>query len=180
MPRLFVAIDLPEGIKERLAGLCSGVAGARWVGREQFHLSLRFIGEVDGGLFEDVAEALKQVSGPPLRLALRGVGHFESGRVPRVLWVGVDGDDALVRLQAKIERRLQRLGIEPESRRYSPHVTLARLKESNRARVGAFLAQHQPFATEPFTVDAFHLFSSQLGRQGAIYRIEASYALEEA
>ena len=179
MPRLFVAIVLPEDLKERLAGLCAGVPGARWVGREQFHLSLRFIGEVDGGLFEDVAEALTEISGPPLRLALRGVGHFESGRTPRVLWVGVDGDGGLVRLQAKVERCLQRLGLKPEGRRFSPHITLARLRQASRARVGAFLAEQASFATESFLVDSFHLFSSRLGAQGAVYRIEASYALDE-
>ena len=128
MPRLFVAVDLPEAVCRRLAAFCGGVPGARWLPVEQFHLTLRFIGEVDNGAFDDIAEALDDVHIEPFSLALSGVGHFPPRGTPRVLWVGVDDGAAAVRLHDKIETRLQRLGLEPDARRFHPHITLARLK----------------------------------------------------
>ncbi|MEE8533749.1 MAG: RNA 2',3'-cyclic phosphodiesterase [Alphaproteobacteria bacterium] len=180
MPRLFVAVDLPEALCRRLAAFCGGVPGARWLPVEQFHLTLRFIGEVDNGAFDDIAEALDDVHIEPFSLALSGVGHFPPRGTPRVLWVGVDDGAAAVRLHDKIEMRLQRLGLEPDARRFHPHITLARLKGAPLGKVRDFLAAHADFASEPVAVDAFHLYSSKLGAGGALHRIEASYDLSAA
>ena len=177
MVRLFVAIDLPEPVKDRLGGLCAGVPGARWVSREQIHLTLRFIGEVDNGLFSDIADELAGVAVEPFPLRLRGVGHFPPRGQPKVLWAGVEDGAPVARLHNKIEARLQRLGMPPDRRKFSAHVTLARLKNTRIGRVRDYLAQHGLFAAESFPVSGFHLYSSRLGAAGAIHRIEASYAL---
>lgn len=177
MPRLFVAVDFPQAVRQRLACLCGGVPGARWLPVEQFHLTLRFIGEVDNGVFADVADSLADVHVPPFALHLSGVGHFPPRGAPRVLWAGVADGAPLARLHDKIERRLQSLGLDPDGRKFHPHVTLARLKRAPIERVKGFLGAHADFASETVTLDAFHLYSSRLGAAGAVHRIEASYAL---
>jgi 2'-5' RNA ligase len=177
MPRLFVALTLPEAVRLRLAALAGGVPGARWEEPEQFHLTLRFIGEVDGTLADDVADALDDIEAPRFALRLKGVGNFDKGRKPTALWVGVADKTPLLRLHEKIDFRLTQLGLESESRRYTPHVTLARLKGAYRDRVGAYLAHHADFEVQPVEIADFHLFSSHRGQDGAIYRIEASYRL---
>ena len=180
MPRLFVAIDFPETVNRRLAGLAGGVRGARWLPPEQFHLTLRFIGEVEGGALADIAEALSAIRAAPFTVRLAGVGHFPRRGQPRVLWAGVEDGPrhpGLAGLNAKIEARLRRLGLEPERRNFAPHVTLARLKQVTLGRVRDFLADHGDFITESLAIDEFHLYSSTLSARGAVHVIEASYAL---
>ncbi|HHB75783.1 MAG TPA: RNA 2',3'-cyclic phosphodiesterase [Desulfobulbus sp.] len=175
--RLFVAIDLPEKIKEQVAGLCCGLPGARWVNPEQLHLTLRFIGEVDGGMFRDIRETLDEVRSDPFTLQLDGVGFFPPRGKPRVAWVGLRQSVELSQLRNRIESRLAALGLEPETRKFSPHITLARLKNTPASKVGRFLETHNLFLSPPFTIKEFFLYSSRLGRNGAIHRIEAGYPL---
>jgi len=175
--RLFVAIDLPEAVKDHLGIICCGVPRARWVLPEQMHLTLRFIGEVDGGLFRDICEELAGIHGEIFSLQLEGVGFFPPRGKPRVIWVGLHKLDALLRLRYRIESRLIALGLEPEARKFSPHITLARLKNTHPAKVGRFLENYGLFCSTPFSVASFHLYSSQLGRKGAVHRIEATYPL---
>lgn len=177
MPRLFAALALPTDARLRLAGLCGGVPGAHWVDRDQFHLTLRFVGEVDGTTADDVADALDDVNGGAFDLTLKGVGLFDKGRNPSALWVGIADKAPLVRLHEKIDRRLGVIGLEPETRKYHPHVSLARLKGAHGERVATFLAAHADFALAPIRVDAFHLYSSHRGQDGAHYRIEQTYPL---
>jgi 2'-5' RNA ligase len=179
MPRLFVAIDFPETVNRRLASLAGGVRGARWLPPEQFHLTLRFIGEVDDGALADIAEALSLIRAAPFTLRLSGVGHFPLRGQPRVLWAGVEDNTALADLNALIESRLRRLGLAPERRNFAPHVTLARLKQVTLGRVRDFLADHADFITESVAIDEFQLYSSTLGARGAVHVIEASYGLDE-
>ena len=180
MPRLFVAIDFPDAVRLRLESLCNGVPGARWVTPEQIHLTLRFIGEVDNGVFADVAETLARIDTAPFTLRLEGVGHFPPRGQPRVLWAGVGDGAPLARLHDMLEARLRRLGLEPDRRNFAPHVTLARLKQARLGKVRDFLAHCDGFATESFPVTEFHLYSSTLGARSAIHAIEASYALGAA
>lgn len=175
--RLFAAIDLPVPLREQLASMCLGVPGARWVPAENMHLTLRFIGEVDGGVAEDVIDALAEVRQEPFELTLEGVGHFETARQPHALWAGVAASPALLRLQASVDGALQRIGLPPEGRKYMPHVTLARLKQAPPDRVQAFLVQHSLFRSDPFPVEEFSLYSSFLGRKSATYRVEAGFGL---
>lgn len=178
--RLFVALDLPETVRLRLAGLARGIPGARWIAAEQIHLTLRFIGEVDGGLFDDVAEALRAVRGEPFPLRLYGVGHFPPSGPPRQLWAGVEKNPPLIALQRAIENALTAAGLEPERRKFVPHVTLARLNGAPLSRIAAFLSENGLFACDPFTVEAFNLYSSRLGNQGPSYRVEVCYPLGRA
>lgn len=178
MYRLFVAIDLPEHVKEAVAGISGGLPGARWVPAEQLHLTLRFIGETEEGTFRQVKEALAAIAGAPFTLALQGVGYFPPGKHPRVLWVGMEAGAPLLELQQGVELAVTSTGIAPETRRFSPHITIARLKDTPAAKVDTYRAIHGGFQTEPFTVEVFHLYSSTLSSQGAVHRREAAYPLQ--
>jgi 2'-5' RNA ligase len=177
MIRLFVGLALPEPLRMRLIGLCGGVPGARWVQPENFHLSLRFIGDIDEGVADDVDGALSMIAAPVFSLGLHGAGVFGKTGKARVLWAGIVPNPALIQLQARIESALSRAGLAPESRRYSPHVTLARLHRATAGRVEEFIVDHAQFHAEPFPVEEFVLYSSQLSKSRAIYRREAVYAL---
>lgn len=177
MIRLFVGLELPEEMRLRLSGLCRGVPRARWVNAESFHLTVRFIGEVDEGRFDDIHMALSRIQAPSFELTLDGVATFGKEQAPHTLWVGVQRNEALASLHAKVDRALVSIGFEPESRKYSPHVTLARLKEAPPLRLGAFVAEHSLFRAGPAPIDHFVLFSSFLSRSGAIYEPEARYPL---
>lgn len=175
--RLFTAIELPSEVKRDLELLAGGIPGARWQDTGQMHLTLRFIGQADDALAADIQGALGQVRGHPLEISLRGMESFGSARQPRVLAVGVETNHGLMALQQSIESSLVRAGVPAESRKYRPHVTLARLKKAPVARVAAFLQTHANYACEPFSAAAFTLFSSRLSHQGAEYRAEALYPL---
>src|SRR5690242_13145374 len=128
MLRLFVGIALPPQLKLRLSLLASGVPGARWVDPGNMHLTLRFIGEVDEGVASDIDAALARIRAPRFAVTLTGIGHF-GGAAPRLLWAGVESNAALFHLRDKIEAAVVRAGLAAETRRFSPHVTLARLKQ---------------------------------------------------
>lgn len=177
MPRLFVAIDLPESAGDRLSSICCGLPGARWVEPDQMHLTLRFIGDVDSTVFKDVREALTAVHGDPFPLQLEGIGFFPPRGLPRVVWVGIKKSEQLVQLRNRIESVLVRAGLEPEGRKYSPHITLARLKNTPASKIGAFLAHNGLFMTEEFMVNEFLLYSSVLNSKGAKHYIEEGYPL---
>jgi 2'-5' RNA ligase len=157
--------------------LCAGVPGARWVQPEMMHLTLRFIGEVDRGWFDDIDAALQSITTPAFELRLAGVGHWERKGKATQLWVGVEKSPPLMRLRDKIESSLVRLGLEPEGRKFSPHVTLARLNDTTPGRVAHFLGAHGLFRAGPLAVESFTLFSSFLSHTGAIYTAEAEYPL---
>ena len=179
MPRLFVAIALPDGVKRDLQRLGAGLPGARWATPEQYHLTLCFIGEVDGVMFDDVAATLGEIVHPPFAVSLDGIGHFGRGRKAHTLWVSVRAEPSLIALHDRVENRLQAIGLSPERRNYTPHVTIARLKHATSARLADYLQANGAFASGPFAVDEFHLFSSFLSHNGAIYTVEASYALPQ-
>lgn len=177
MMRLFVALALPDLIADNLLLLQGGVPGARWSQRDQLHLTLRFIGEVDGRDATAIDDALAAIHAPRFTLELKGVGEF-GGKNPRALWAGVDDDAAVKHLQRKIESALQRIGLSAEERKFAPHITLARLRAAPRDRVITFLTSHALFASPPFEVNAFILYSSLMTPNGSIYRPERSYRLE--
>ena len=177
MIRLFVAIALPDSVAEGLILLQGGVQGARWSTREQLHLTLRFIGEVDGRDAAAIDDALATIRAPHFMLELKGVGQF-GGKNPRALWAGVRDEAPVSHLQRKIESAVQRVGFQPEERKFSPHVTLARLRGSPRERVVTFLSTHALYASGAFEVNGFILYSSKLTPNGSLYRPERAYALE--
>jgi 2'-5' RNA ligase len=171
-----VALPLPEAVRERLVTLQGGVPGARWAGQEQMHLTLRFIGEVDGHVAHDVDDALAGIRAPAFTIELAGVGEF-GGKTPRALWAGVRPNEALLHLQKKVETALQRIGLPPESRKFSAHVTLARMKGAPQEKIVQFLTHHALFASGPFAAKDFVLFSSHLSHGGSIYHPERVYPL---
>lgn len=177
MIRLFVAVGLPDDLRRRLAGICGGVPGARWTSPVNFHLTLRFIGDVDEGDAEDFAHALAGVRVAAFDVTLAGVGHFGTAEEARILWAGVEKNAALIRLQRAVKSTLMRAGLPREDRRFTPHVTLARLVDAPLPRVSAFLAQNSLFRAGPFAVDGFTLFSSHRSGEGPLYRVEADYPL---
>ncbi len=176
MIRLFIALALPDSVAQTLLLLESGVPGARWQDREQLHITLRFIGEVDGRDATGIDDALSAIAAPRFSLQLKGVGEF-GGKNPRALWAGVAPNQALMHLNRKIETALQRLGLEAEQRKFTPHVTLARLKAAPRDKVMEFLIHHALYQSAPFDVTEFILNSSHLTPNGSIYTPERTYAL---
>ncbi|MBW6521742.1 MAG: RNA 2',3'-cyclic phosphodiesterase [Desulfoarculaceae bacterium] len=177
MKRLFVALDLPPAVKLEVAGICLDLPGARWVADEQIHLTLRFIGEVDSGVFQDIREGLAEIQSPSFAIRLVGLGFFPPRGQPRVLWAGVEPVEPVVALRNRVELLLVRLGLDPEGRRFSPHVTMARLRDTPVAKLTHYLAGNAHFASSAFEADTFHLYSSVLTKKGAMHQIEASYPL---
>lgn len=175
MARLFIAIELPEEMKRTLSSFRIEVPGMRWVPPEQIHLTLRFLGDVLPQTCVEVKKALADVDFAPFPLTVTGVGHFPPHGHPRVLWVGLEESRPLLTLQRNIEAAVVAAGIVPEERGFSPHVTLARIKENASAAVALFEAKHRGLRFPPFTVNDFILFSSLLTRGGATHRQEESY-----
>ncbi len=176
--RLFVALDLPWAVRERLADLGVGLAGARWVPPENYHITLRFIGETPSYRAEEVDAALSALRGRAFPIELAGAGtHEKNGRVT-ALWVGVARSQPLEHLRSKIETAVQRAGIPPERRRFTPHVTLARLRDqAAEPKLAGWVQAHNLFRTPPVDVQHFTLFSSQLGKEQSVYTPEVEYPL---
>ena len=178
MPRLFVALDLPDSVKRSLEPLARGLGDVRWTASDQQHLTLRFIGEVGNGAVSEVVEALAAVPAVPFQLSLEGLGHFPPRGEPRVLWVGVGKSAELARLKRRIDRALEAAGVPPDSRKFAPHVTLARIRAPlSPTRLGTYLMRHSLYRSAPFHVSSFHLYSSWLRADGADHQLEASYEL---
>jgi RNA 2',3'-cyclic 3'-phosphodiesterase len=176
--RLFVALALPEMVRTQLKMLCGGLPGVRWVPPENFHLTLRFIGEVDGGVFHDVDASLAGIRAPRFSLTLSGVGHFGNGRSLRALWAGVAKEPALHHLHGKVESAVVRAGLPAEGKKYTPHIALARPKARPPVnKLQSFLAANNLFRTPPFEVTQFFLYSSFLGSESATYHAEREYEL---
>ncbi|MBK8027295.1 MAG: RNA 2',3'-cyclic phosphodiesterase [Chloroflexi bacterium] len=179
--RLFIAIDLPDALKDRLERLKTNLPGASWTRRDTYHITLRFLGD-------DIAEsrvpalqtALAAIASPDFDMTLQGVGRFPPGdRKPaRVLWVGLAPNPPLKRLYRAVEQTVTAQGFPADDHDFSGHITLARLKlfQPDPA-VDAFLARHAAFAADPFPAEAFHLVSSTLSPQGARYARLASFPL---
>lgn len=179
MPRLFSAIEMPRRIAERLTTLRSGLSGARWIDPENYHLTLRFIGDVDGATARDFTNALGEIDLPPFDLKLNGLGSF-GGKKPRILFVEIEPSPALDALQRATERAARKAGLPPEGRNFKPHVTLARLRGARPDTVATYLERQGGVRAEPFTVNRFVLYSSRDSVGGGPYVIEAAYELEDA
>jgi 2'-5' RNA ligase len=176
MPRLFTGLEIPSDIGQALATLRGGLPGARWINPENYHLTLRFIGDVDDTVAHEVASLLGRVKRGAFDLHFEGLTSF-GGRKPRAVVANISPAQALLDVQAEQERLMQRIGLEPEGRKYTPHVTLARLRESSSRDVAEYLAARGFFRTSPFKVSRFVLFSSRASVGGGPYVVEASYPL---
>ena len=174
MPRLFTGVEIPPDVVQSLAMLRGGLPGARWIDPENYHLTLRFIGDVDDLIAHEVASMLGRVKRGAFDLHFEGLTSF-GGRKPRAVVATVAPAQALLEVQSEHERLMQRIGLQPEGRKYTPHVTLARLRDSSSRDVAEFLAARGYFRTVAFPVSRFVLFSSRASVGGGPYVVEASY-----
>lgn len=166
----FVAIPIPQEICGMVSHLFCGLPHARWVDWHQLHLTLRFLGPLDGATLWDIKEFLPTLTIPTFELRLLGVGLFSAKRAGRhVLWVGCASPPELLALQGKIENGVRALGLPAERRNYSPHITLARIEGDSDARLADYLQAFSHFATPPFKVDRMVLYRSEQRREGMAY-----------
>lgn len=177
MPRLFSAIALPDVVRQRLGLIRAPFAGARWIAPEDMHLTLRFFGDIDGRMADEVADFLGGVHAAPFEIEVADLGTF-GGKDPHTLWAGVKPCAALDILQYAHERAARAAGLPPETRNFRPHVTLARLRGVRERDVATFLQHNGGFRTEPFLVTQFVLYSARPGTGGPPYAIEADYPFD--
>jgi RNA 2',3'-cyclic 3'-phosphodiesterase len=176
MPRLFTGLEVPDDIAFELNLLQGGVWGARWIEPQDYHITLRFIGDVEERLAHEMQMSFEAIEARPFTIQLKGVGAF-GGNDPHSIYVGVAESPEMRRLQGALERHCQMLGLPPEGRKFTPHVTLARLRSPNLANVQEFLARQNLFVSRPFEVQQFVLFSSRPSRGGGPYGVVESYDL---
>ncbi|APX69742.1 2'-5' RNA ligase [Brucella sp. 10RB9215] len=176
MPRLFTALEIPRDAALSLSLLRGGLPGARWIDVENYHITLRFIGDVEGHMADEIANALDRVRRPEFMLNLSGVDAFGSKK-PHSIYAGVSPSPGLNALQAEIERICQRLRLPADPRKFTPHVTLARLKNARIEDVVHYLSGRANFATLPFKVGRFVLMSSRDSVGGGPYIVEEAWPL---
>jgi 2'-5' RNA ligase len=176
MPRLFTGLEIPADVAQSLSMMRGGLPGARWIDAENYQLTLRFIGDIDDMMAQEIAYVLGQVRRGGFELRLDGLSAF-GGRKPRALVASAAPQQAVMELQAEHERLLQRVGLEPEGRKFTPHVTLARLRDTSSHEVAEYLSTRGGFRSAPFKVSCFVLFSSRASVGGGPYVVEAAYPL---
>ncbi|MCX5494310.1 RNA 2',3'-cyclic phosphodiesterase [Kaistia dalseonensis] len=178
MPRLFTALEVPAEVGQRLSLLRGGLPGARWIDEEFYHVTLRFIGDIDDRTADEIADALSRVKRREIELQFGGLDVFGSSK-PHSIVARVPSTRALGELQAEHERIIQRIGLPPEGRKFLPHVTLARLRGTAHRDVANYLALRGGFFAGPFPVSRFVLYSSKDSTGGGPYLLEQSYPLAE-
>ncbi len=176
MPRLFTALEIPRDAALSLSLLRGGLPGARWIDVENYHITLRFIGDVEGHVADEIANALDRVRRPSFQLRLSGVGAFGSKK-PHSIWAGAEASPDMAALQGEIDRICQRLGVPTDPRKFMPHVTLARLRNTSPIDVAHYLSAHGNFSAAPFKVGRFVLMSSRDSVGGGPYVIEEAWPL---
>ena len=177
MPRLFAALELPRDTTLSLSLLRGGLPGARWIDVENYHVTLRFIGDVDGPTADEIVNAFDRIRRAEFQLRLQGIGSF-GAKKPHSIWAGVTATPDLMALQAEIERVCQRLGLPADPRKFKPHVTLARIKTARPGDVVRYLQGRGDFHSQPFTVDRFVLMSSRDSVGGGPYLTEEAFPLD--
>ncbi len=178
MPRLFIALGLPTAARERLAELAGSLPGADWVEPEKYHLTLRFLGDVETADFRGLRAGLSSLRARSFFLGLRGLGVFPLRGDPGTLWVGAERHPDLLSLRNKVERLVTRFGQPAESRKFHPHVTLAKVRSSRPEWVGGYVAGNSLFSAAEIPVQSFSLYSSKLTAEGSVYTVEGEYPLE--
>ena len=177
MPRLFTGLELPASLATELSLMRGGLCGARWIEAEDYHLTLRFIGDIDFATARDVHSVLESIRRRPIAVTLDGLNAFGGGK-PRAIVATAKPTQALIELQAEQERLVRRVGVAAETRKFTPHITLARLRQGSPRAVADYLAMRGWLATRTFEVDHFTLFSARESVGGGPYVAEATYPLE--
>jgi 2'-5' RNA ligase len=176
MHRLFVAIRPPAPIRRLLLAAMGGISGARWQSDDQLHLTLRFVGEVDRHLGEDIRAALGGIHHPPFALALNGIGSFDRRGIPDAVWAGVTPHEEVKALHKKVDAALLRVGVPPDERAFLPHITIARMSRT-AGPIGNLLEEAGGLSSPPFAIDSFALFESDLTHEAAVYSVVERYPL---
>ena len=176
MPRLFTGLEIPAEIGQTLSRLRGGLPGARWVDPENYHVTLRFIGDIDGASANEIASLLFRVNRKPFEVKVQGLTSF-GGRKPRAVVATIAPSRPMIELQAELERMMQRIGLDPEGRKFIPHVTLARLYDASSQDVADYLSVRGYFPSKVFMAERFVLFSSRASTGGGPYIVEDSYEL---
>jgi 2'-5' RNA ligase len=177
--RLFAALSIPDDIAERLQALQRGMAHAKWRPRENLHLTLRFFGEIAEPVADEIDAALDEVASAtePFELHLKSAGSFGKEN-PHSLWIGAGESPPLKKLAADCERAARRVGLKAETRKFTPHVTLAYLSHAELPRVHSFESRLGLFESRPFQIESFGLYSSWTRKSApSLYRLEADYPL---
>lgn len=167
--RCFVAIPLPKRVKRELIDLQQPIKKLRWQKMDQFHLTLKFLGDVSGDNIEALQTELSNIKRPAFSLSLEGFGYFPKGKNPRVLWAGIEENSALKTLRDKVEKKCVSAGFEAEERPFKPHITLGRMKGASKSEVMEFINQHKQFEISDIPIDKFVLYQSKLHPEGAEY-----------
>ncbi len=178
MPRLFTALEVPREAAMSLSLLRGGIPGARWIDVENYHITLRFFGDMDGRTADELVDWLDRIDRPQFSLTLSGIGAF-GGKKPHSIFASVAPSPELYALQAEIERICQRIGLPPDPRKFMPHVTLARLKNARLDDVAHYLSGRGDFHTLPFPVKRFVLLSSKESVGGGPYLTEEVFPLHD-
>ncbi len=176
MPRLFTALEIPAEVASELVLHRGGLAGARWIEPSDYHITLRFLGDVDRRMAGEVDAMLADVQSYPFEVTLDALGSF-GGDKPRAVFARVQPSPRLVGLQGDLERMIRRLGMAPEGRKFVPHVTLARLRDASPVDVAHYLGLHPIVRPISFTARRVALMSSRDSVGGGPYVLEAAYPL---
>jgi len=176
MPRLFTGIEIPAETARDLSEMRGGIFGARWMEPADYHVTLRFIGDVDARTADEIAAILDDVRRAPVKIAFEGLDWFGGDR-PRAIVAKIKADPDLIHLQATHERRIRRLGLPPETRNYTPHVTLARLRSTSPMAVADYLHARAALQAAAFEAPRFVLYSARDSVGGGPYLVEAAYGL---
>lgn len=179
MSRLFLGLDLPDDVDSDLQFMVGGIRNARWQDREQLHLTLHFLGELDGGEARRLGAALEQLEAPAFDMQLGGAGMFPPRGQARVVWIGVtQGVEAIRLVHQRCARIIEACGLERERRKFAPHVTVARIgHDADAHEVSEWVRHHALYASTSFRVEHVRLYSSVRSHQGPKYRTEAVYPL---
>ena len=176
MPRLFIALEIPAEVASELTLHRGGLSGARWIEPPDYHVTLRFLGDVDRRMANDVDQMLADVSAYPFDVTLDALGSF-GGDKPRAIYARVQPTKPLTELQADIERQMRRISLPAEGRKFVPHVTLARLRDTAPAEVAHHLSLHPIVRPIVFPARRVALMSSRDSVGGGPYVLEAAYPL---
>lgn len=177
--RLFIAIPIPDAVKKKLIDLQQPIDGVRWQAKEQMHLTLKFVGDVDAQLAKSLQNKLDEIEHPSFAIDLKQMGYFPEGGSPRVLWIGLREHSSLMELHQKVEQKSQEVGIAPEDRPYKPHITLGRTEGVSKRTVNAYVNQHKKFTVRDIKMDQFVLYESKLHPDGAKHSRLQTFPLNE-
>jgi 2'-5' RNA ligase len=177
--RLFVAIDLPDRVNHQLVNYAGELHDVRWYGPDDYHLTLKFIGEVEEQTEQNIRKQLDEVRLTPFTVTINRLGYFPPDRHPRIIWAGFEASESLQALHDDIDERLSEMGVEREKRDFTPHITLGKNKGVPKTRVETYLERRSDIHIADIPVDSFILYSSELTPDGAVHTPEKTYQLRD-